>query len=86
MVRNTVQQLIDALQAFFHHLAAVSWAALSIAVALQVLRLGARSVAWRSILAAAYGPGFETPAGAASGPTCARMSRTRARPASAFGP
>lgn len=49
-----MQQLIDALQAFFDHLAAVSWAALGIAVALQVLRLGARSVAWRSILAAAY--------------------------------
>jgi glycosyltransferase 2 family protein len=54
MVRNAVQQLIDALQAFFGHLAAVSWGALGIAIGLQVLRLGARAVAWRSILAAAY--------------------------------
>jgi uncharacterized membrane protein YbhN (UPF0104 family) len=49
-----VHQLLDALQAFFDHLAAVSWAALGLAVALQVLRIGARSVAWRTILAAAY--------------------------------
>jgi uncharacterized membrane protein YbhN (UPF0104 family) len=49
-----VSELIDALDAFFGHLAAVGWAALGIACLLQVLRIAARAVAWRSILVAAY--------------------------------
>jgi uncharacterized membrane protein YbhN (UPF0104 family) len=55
-----VRELIDALETFFDHLAAVGWTALGIAVLLQVLRLGARSIAWRSILVAAY-PGTRVP-------------------------
>ena len=39
---------------FFHHLAAVGWAALGIALLFQFARLLARIPAWRSILRAAY--------------------------------
>jgi uncharacterized membrane protein YbhN (UPF0104 family) len=49
-----VRELIDALESFFDHLAAVGWTALGVAVLLQVLRLAARSTAWRTILVAAY--------------------------------
>jgi uncharacterized membrane protein YbhN (UPF0104 family) len=55
-----VRELIDALESFFDHLAAVGWAALGIALLFQVLRLAARSIAWRSILMAAY-PGTRVP-------------------------
>jgi uncharacterized membrane protein YbhN (UPF0104 family) len=39
---------------FFHHLAAVNFGALGIAIAFQALRLIARTRAWRNIVAAAY--------------------------------
>jgi uncharacterized membrane protein YbhN (UPF0104 family) len=39
---------------FFHHLAAVGWAALGIALLFQFLRLLARIPAWRNIIRAAY--------------------------------
>jgi uncharacterized membrane protein YbhN (UPF0104 family) len=39
---------------FFHHLAAVDFGALGIALACQALRLVARTRAWRNIVAAAY--------------------------------
>ena len=45
---------LHAVRVFFHHLAAVHWAPLAIAVGLHVLKLGFRAVAWRSILGAAY--------------------------------
>ena len=43
-----------AVHVFFHHLAAVRWEALGIALALHVLKLWFRAIAWRSILDAAY--------------------------------
>jgi len=39
---------------FFHHLAAVNFSALGIALSFQALRLIARTRAWRNIIAAAY--------------------------------
>jgi uncharacterized membrane protein YbhN (UPF0104 family) len=39
---------------FFHHLAAVGWASLGIALLLQFVRLLARIPAWRNIIRAAY--------------------------------
>jgi uncharacterized membrane protein YbhN (UPF0104 family) len=39
---------------FFRHLAAVDFGALGIALAFQALRLGARTRAWRNIVAASY--------------------------------
>ena len=39
---------------FFQHLADVKWEALGLALACQVVKLGFRSYAWRSILLAAY--------------------------------
>jgi uncharacterized membrane protein YbhN (UPF0104 family) len=39
---------------FFQHLADVKWEALGLALACQVVKLGFRSYAWRSILRAAY--------------------------------
>jgi len=39
---------------FFHHLAAVNFAALGIALGFQALRLVVRTRAWRNIIAAAY--------------------------------
>jgi uncharacterized membrane protein YbhN (UPF0104 family) len=39
---------------FWHHLSSVRWAPLGIALALHVLKLVLRGVAWRNILAAAY--------------------------------
>ncbi len=39
---------------FFQHLAEVKWEALGLALACQVVKLGFRSYAWRSILRAAY--------------------------------
>ena len=49
-----MRELIDALDAFFGHLAAVGWTALGIACLLHVLRIATRAVAWRSILVEAY--------------------------------
>lgn len=45
---------IDAVESFFHHLAAVRWEALGIALCLHVARLVVRSLAWRNILRAAF--------------------------------
>ena len=45
---------IDAAETFFHHLAAVKWGALGIALLLHLLRLTVRTLAWRNILRAAF--------------------------------
>jgi glycosyltransferase 2 family protein len=44
----------DAVGVFFDHLAAVKWAPLGIALALHLLKLVFRAIAWRTILSAAY--------------------------------
>jgi len=49
-----VRGFLDAVQAFFGHLAAVSWGALGIAVLLHVLKLGLRVRAWQNILQASF--------------------------------
>lgn len=51
---------IDATETFFHHLAAVRWDALGIALVLHLLRLTVRTFAWRSILRASF-PGERMP-------------------------
>lgn len=61
-----MHELFHAIRVFFDDLAAVGWTALGIAVLLHVLRLCARVVAWRAILAAAY-PGKRVPLGGAFG-------------------
>jgi uncharacterized membrane protein YbhN (UPF0104 family) len=55
-----VNTFINAAETFFHHLAAVRWDALGIALALHMLRLTARTFAWRNILRAAF-PGERVP-------------------------
>jgi uncharacterized protein (TIRG00374 family) len=45
---------VDAVQVFWHHLSAVRWDALAIALAINLVRLVIRGFAWRNILAAAY--------------------------------
>jgi uncharacterized membrane protein YbhN (UPF0104 family) len=54
---DDVHAFIDAIQAFFSHIAAVSWGALALAVAFHVLKLVLRVRAWQNILRAAY-PGM----------------------------
>src|SRR5215207_7736027 len=49
-----MRAFFDAVEVFFDHLAAVKWAPLGIALALHLLKLVFRAVAWRTILAAAY--------------------------------
>ncbi len=49
-----MHEVIHSAQVFFHHLAAVRWEALGIAVGFHLLRLLVRTVAWRNILAASY--------------------------------
>jgi uncharacterized membrane protein YbhN (UPF0104 family) len=49
-----VGAFLHAVGVFFHHLAAVRWDALALAVACQVLKLLLRGSAWRAILQAAY--------------------------------
>ncbi|HEX2505968.1 MAG TPA: lysylphosphatidylglycerol synthase domain-containing protein, partial [Gaiellaceae bacterium] len=51
---DDVHAFLDAVQAFFSHLAAVSWGALTLAVALHVLKLVFRVRAWQNILRASY--------------------------------
>jgi uncharacterized membrane protein YbhN (UPF0104 family) len=46
--------VLDAFQAFFDHLRAVAWVPVLFAVLCHVARIGARSRAWRNVLAAAY--------------------------------
>ena len=45
---------LHAVTVFWDHLAAVRWEALGIALALHLLKLVTRSLAWRNIIAAAY--------------------------------
>jgi uncharacterized membrane protein YbhN (UPF0104 family) len=45
---------LDAVQVFWHHLSAVRWGPLGIALLLNFLRIAVRSLAWRNILTAAY--------------------------------
>jgi glycosyltransferase 2 family protein len=49
-----VSQVVDASRTFFDQLAAVGWTMLGIGLALNLARLGCRSLAWRNILAASY--------------------------------
>jgi uncharacterized membrane protein YbhN (UPF0104 family) len=46
--------VLDAFQAFFDHLRAVAWTPVALAAVCQVAKMGARSRAWRNVLAAAY--------------------------------
>jgi uncharacterized membrane protein YbhN (UPF0104 family) len=49
-----VGAFVDAVQVFWHHLAAVRWTPLGIALALHLAKLVVRGLAWRNIVAAAY--------------------------------
>jgi len=49
-----VGAFIDAVQVFWHHLSAVRWTPLGIALLLHLLKIVTRGFAWRNILAAAY--------------------------------
>jgi uncharacterized membrane protein YbhN (UPF0104 family) len=49
-----VGAFLHAVGVFFHHLAAVRWDALALALACQLLKLLLRGSAWRAILQAAY--------------------------------
>ena len=51
---DDVHAFLGAVEVFFRHLAAVSFGALAIAVALHLVRLACRVRAWQNILAAAY--------------------------------
>ena len=46
--------LVRAFESFVDHLSAVAWMPLALALVVQVVRLAARSRAWRNVLAAAY--------------------------------
>jgi uncharacterized membrane protein YbhN (UPF0104 family) len=59
-------ELFDAVETFFSELAAVEWTAIAIALALQLVRLFCRSVAWRAIIAAAF-PDLRVPLGRVTG-------------------
>jgi uncharacterized membrane protein YbhN (UPF0104 family) len=77
-----VSSTIHALGVFFHHLAAVSWTALAIGVGFHVLKLVLRSVAWRTIVSAAY-PGVDIPRGAVTGAYLAGVGVNAITPARA---
>jgi hypothetical protein len=49
-----VDAFFDAVAVFWHHLSSVRWTPLGIALALHLLKLVLRGIAWRNILAAAY--------------------------------
>jgi uncharacterized membrane protein YbhN (UPF0104 family) len=49
-----VGAFIDAVQTFWAHLSAVRWAPLGIALALNLLKVYVRALAWRNILVASY--------------------------------
>ena len=49
-----MNELIDAFQAFWDRLEAIDWLPLGVAVLVHVVRLAARSRAWRNVIAAAY--------------------------------
>jgi glycosyltransferase 2 family protein len=57
---DDVRAFVDAAEAFFGHLAAVSGGALALALLLNLLRLGFRVRAWQNIIRAAY-PGEPVP-------------------------
>ncbi len=57
---DDVHAFFDAVQAFASQLAAVSWSALALALALHVLKLALRVRAWQNILRASY-PGARVP-------------------------
>ena len=61
-----MSEVFDGIQTFFEELADVEWTALAIACGLQLARLFARAVAWRSIIAAAY-PEAKVPLGHVTG-------------------
>ena len=62
----SMSEVFDGIQTFFEELADVEWTALAIACGLQLARLFARSIAWRSIIAAAY-PETRVPLGHVTG-------------------
>jgi uncharacterized membrane protein YbhN (UPF0104 family) len=45
---------VDAVQVFWHHLSAVRWGPLGIAIVFHLLKVVVRGFAWRNILAASY--------------------------------
>jgi len=49
-----MSQVVDAARTFFDQLAAVGWTMLGIALALHLVRLVCRGLAWRNILAASF--------------------------------
>jgi len=49
-----VGAFVDAVQVFWHHLSAVRWSPLGIALGFHLLKILARGFAWRNILVAAY--------------------------------
>jgi len=49
-----VDALLDALDSFFGHLAAVAWGSAALAVLCHLAKIAARTRAWRNTLAAAY--------------------------------
>ncbi len=49
-----MRAFLDAVEVFWHHLSAVRWDALALALLFHLLKLGARGLAWRNILQAAY--------------------------------
>lgn len=49
-----MEAVVHAAHVFFAHLAAVSWRPLGIGVGFHLLRLTARTIAWRNIVAASY--------------------------------
>jgi uncharacterized membrane protein YbhN (UPF0104 family) len=61
-----VHEVFDGIRTFFEELAGVEWSALAIACGLQLARLFFRSIAWRSIIAAAY-PETRVPLGPVTG-------------------
>jgi glycosyltransferase 2 family protein len=49
-----MRAFLDAVEVFWHHLSAVRWEALGLALAFHLLKLVVRGFAWRNILAVSY--------------------------------
>ena len=49
-----MDSLLRAIESFFEHLAAIDWGLLAIALVCHLLRIVARTRAWRNVIAAAY--------------------------------
>ena len=79
---DDVRSFLDALEAFFAHLAAVSLSALVLALGLHAVRLALRVRAWQNILRAAY-PGRRVPFGAVFGAYLAGVGVNALTPARA---